>query len=82
MAHWTRSVDLRRHIENAAEDDAKIPALLTEMATAVEPDSPEFAEELREAADAIADSDTPRDDADYWLAQLYEWADAARIWIA
>lgn len=78
---WTRTATLRAKIEAAAEDTAKISALLLAMAAIVAPDDEDFAEELRDAARGESLSSMLSEDADYWLAQLYEWADTMRVWI-
>ena len=80
-ASWTHTATLRHLIEAAGEDAAKIPALLLAMAAIVERDDTGFAEELRDAAADAEDSDTATEDADFWLSQFYDWADAARVWI-
>ena len=77
----TASLNLAQ-IDAASEDESQIPALLLAMASIAEAsDSTGFGEELREAAEAIEDSDSPREDADFWLSQFYQWADTMRVWI-
>jgi hypothetical protein len=78
---WTRRATLRAHLTAAEDDTAAIPALLLAMAAIVEREDTGFAEELRDAAADAEDSDTATEDADFWLAQFYDWADAARVWI-
>lgn len=80
--HWKRTHSLTQYIDAAAQDDAKIPALLLAMADAVRPDDSDFADDLVEASESVLDSTTPREDADYWLREVYDWADTMRVWVA
>ena len=82
MTHWKRTIFISRDIEAAGDDESKIPALLLSMASAVRPDDSGFADELVEASENVTEIDNPREEADFWLAQLYDWADTVRVWVA
>lgn len=82
MAKWKRTIDLRSTIDMAALDADWIPAMLRKMASEVEEEDHGFACELRDAAEDIEDSDTPSEDADYWLREFYDWCDTMRVWVA
>jgi len=78
---WTRTATIRPFIDAAEDAPEKVPALLLAMAQVVEGTDESFAEELRDAAEMVEDSDDAEGDANYWLAQFYDWADACRVWI-
>jgi hypothetical protein len=81
MTAWLHTISLADVREEAAEDAAKVPALLVAMADAVGPYDYEFSAELRDAAEDVEGSENPQADADFWLTQLYDWADARRVWV-
>ena len=82
MTNWKRKASLSAQIEAAGEDESRLPGLLLAMAEIVGTDDAGFADELREAAEDVAGAPDPAAEADYWLSQFYDWADASRVWIA
>ena len=82
MTNWKRKASLSAKIEAAGEDAGRTPDLLLAMADIVGTDDAEFADELREAAEIVKGLPDPVADADHWLSEFYDWADASRVWIA
>lgn len=82
MPNWTSRITLTPYIAAAGDDATQVPALLRAMAEGVQAHDADFATDLLDAIEDVQASDTPTADADYWLAELYDWADARRVWIA
>jgi len=89
MANWKYVVNTLPEWEQAQEDKLEIKALITALDGRFQASLPaELYEEIEELFDQLkgliedaGDDDVDADEFDEVWSQIYDWADARRIWI-